>query len=85
MGMIIFIVLQAAFHYQNEGPPHGGDPMSIANVRAVTNFIEKNMYEARRKSDWMNYCRHLLLRDLVSQARLISYFGLFLKFLLLYF
>ncbi|XP_060578920.1 uncharacterized protein LOC132735904 isoform X2 [Ruditapes philippinarum] len=58
---------RAAFHYQNSGPPHGGDPMSIANVRAVTNFIEKNMYESQRKSDWLNYYRHLLLRDLISQ------------------
>ncbi|XP_053375797.1 uncharacterized protein LOC123534926 isoform X2 [Mercenaria mercenaria] len=58
---------RAAFHYQNSGPPHDGDPMSIANMRAVTNFIEKNMYESQRKSDWLNYYRHLLLRDLISQ------------------
>jgi len=42
--------------------------MSIANVRAVTNHIEKQMFECQRKCDWLNFYRHLLLRDLVSQV-----------------
>lgn len=58
---------RAAFHYQNFGPPQGGDPMSIANVRSVSYAIEKKMYECNRKCDWLNFYRHLLLRDLISQ------------------
>ena len=59
---------QAAFHYQNYGPPQGGDPLSVANVNAVTNFIEKKMYECQRRCDWLNFYRNMLLRDLVSQV-----------------
>ncbi|XP_052234389.1 uncharacterized protein LOC127846943 isoform X4 [Dreissena polymorpha] len=58
---------RAAFHYQNCGPPQGGNPMSPANVRAVNPHIEKHMYECQRRCDWLNFYRHLLLRDLISQ------------------
>ncbi|XP_052800800.1 uncharacterized protein LOC128231721 isoform X2 [Mya arenaria] len=58
---------RAAFHYQNCGPPQGGDPMSLANVRAVTGHVEKAMFETQRKGDWLQFYRHLLLRDLISQ------------------
>ncbi|WAR03612.1 hypothetical protein MAR_010170 [Mya arenaria] len=59
---------RAAFHYQNCGPPQGGDPMSLANVRAVTGHVEKAMFETQRKGDWLQFYRHLLLRDLISQV-----------------
>lgn len=42
--------------------------MSIANVRAITHHLEKQMFEAQRKCDWLNFYRHLLLRDLISQV-----------------
>jgi len=60
--------MQAAFHYQNTGPPQGGDPMSAPNVRAVTGHIEKDMFDAQRKVDWLNFYRRLLIRDLLSQV-----------------
>lgn len=58
---------RAAFHYQNYGPPLGGDPMSIANVKAVTSEIEKTMCELQAQNDWLNFYRNLLVRDLISQ------------------
>ncbi|CAG5123721.1 unnamed protein product, partial [Candidula unifasciata] len=57
---------RAAFHYQNGGPPRGGNPLNSSNVRSVVSSMNQKLLQSRDRVDFMEAYRLLLIRSLIS-------------------
>lgn len=69
-GKLTFGSLQASFHYQNNGPFHGGDPCSISNFNMASHLIKSTISVAKSRSCWLDVHRLLLLKYLIAQVNI---------------
>nr|KAG5697154.1 hypothetical protein BaRGS_015289 [Batillaria attramentaria] len=64
---LFFSKERAAFHFQNDGTPRGGNPTSGPNLRTVGQYLDTEILRARDEADWFLAYRFLLLKSLIAR------------------
>ncbi|PVD32773.1 hypothetical protein C0Q70_08219 [Pomacea canaliculata] len=64
---VFFTKERAAFHYQNDGPPRGGNPNSLTNARIVGQYLDREILRTQEEADWIMAYRYLLLKSLITK------------------
>ncbi|XP_076434966.1 uncharacterized protein LOC143274879 isoform X2 [Babylonia areolata] len=58
---------RAAFHYQNDGVPRGGNPCSGPNCQTVGQLLDDQILRARDQADWFLALRYILLKAVMNK------------------